>query len=326
MVMESRCEIKFDEKIKDLNSKLLECYKFPLLNFAFIISDVLAENSVFSSKFYFGRSIKSIRKGTNELKELRSRILGTLEEYFLNYEPTLIADAFKERSDEVRKNFIIENFYLKPFLQKLDNYIQKSESILNIRKSHPAANISFWPLFKEGRKQDLAKNNQIAFLWAQTIRKGGVHWRNICNLFAWFLEFLDESNYAEYLHFKRKRKDEDWREYEEYEKEEGISPNYEVLKARYSQIKKTYRYLLHSTSKVLYFSKKNGKHERPLCFANSVVSVEFYKDKIRTIYKMDDKLGVRDVTFQRSGFKQEIKEYDKEDSKKEKNWLLLKIK
>lgn len=325
MYIKNQCEIKIDEDGEDLNHKLLECYGFPLLNFAFIIADVLIGNSVFSDKFYFGRNIKSIRKGTNELKELKERVFDILEDYSLNYEHPLVSNILKKQSDEVLKAIIIENFNLKSFLQKLESRIQQSEFILNIRKTHPVESRIFWPIFKKNRKLDLGKNNQVAFLWAQAINKGGAHWQNISNLFAWFLEFLEESNYAKYLHFKRVRKDEDWIGFEENEKEDEISPNYKVLKVRYSQIKKEYRYLLESTSKLLYFRKKNEKPEKPICFFHPVISVEFYKNKIRTIYQVGDNLSSRDVTFQDNIIEQEIKEYDEKIEQKEMDGLLLKV-
>lgn len=318
-------EIKYDEDSEELNTKLLKNYGFPLLNFAFIIADVLVGNSVFSDKFYFGSNIKSIHEGTNKLKELRKNILDTLEDYSLNYEHPLVSNVLNKQSDDVRKNFIVDSFNLKPFLQKLDSTIQQSEFILNIRKAHPAANRILWPIFKKNRKQDLGKNNQIAFLWAQAIMKDGVHWKTICNLFDWFMEVLEESNYAEYLHFKRVRKPEDFIGEKDNIEENEVSPNYYVLKSRYSQIKKKYRDLLESTSRILYFSKKDGKPESPRCFFHPVISVEFYKNKIRTIYRVGDNLSSRDVTFQDNIIEQEIKEYDEKIEQKEMDGLLLKV-
>lgn len=301
--MRYRFRIKFDMDQDELSNKLKENYRFPLLNFAFVISDVLAENSIFSPTFLFGKKISDIKREIAELKETKSEIKKLVENYLFKFYFPYSAKVLRELSPEKLEKLYISEFKLKPFFNNIDDSIKELEKKINIRKIDPVANITLWPFFRKHRRS-FSFTNQISFLWASVLReKNGIHWANICDLLNWFYEHLEDSTYKSKLCFLRKEKDE----------KVGYP---KVLKNQYRRIKKSYRYQLASSSNHHYFPHKN-KPEKPYLFSNPVISIKFYHNKIKTIYKEKNKLKVRETLFEHSRKKHEIREYEKDEEKKE---------
>lgn len=323
--MRYKFHIENDMEQDELDKKLKEFYRYSLLNFAFVIADVLAENSVFGPTYPFGKKRSDIKREIAEIGEIKSGIIKLLEKYFLKfYSPDSVRVLSKLNPEKMEK-FYISWFKLKPLFNDIDDSIKRLEEMFNLRNIHPPVlsqslvtdavitqaiiTQCFWPFFKKHRRS-FSIANQVSFLLASVMRdKYGIHWRNICDLIYWFMEYLEGSTYVSRLYFRRK-------------KEKTGSPK--VLKNQYKGIKKPYSTLI-STSSGQYFPHKNNRPEKPYLFSNPVISVKFYYNKIKTIYKENDKLKVRQSLLEPDKKEHEIREYEKEEEKKEVSKCVLEI-
>jgi len=129
-------------------------------------------------------------------------------------------------------------------------------------------------------------------------------WKDISNLIFWFLENLKGSSYESILDFPQQ------------------GGNTTVLKNQYQKIKHPFCY---SSSSYRYFPEKNNGPEKPYLFSNPVISVKFYKNKIKTIYRENDKLKVRESLFENDKENNVIREYEKDEEKNESSKLLMEI-
>ncbi len=312
----------------ELDKKLEEYYGYPLLNFAFVIADVFAENSVFNPTFPFGKKRSDIKREIAELGEIKSEIIKLVEKYFLKfYSPDSVRVLSKLNPEKIEK-FYISWFKLKPSFNNIDDSIKRLEEMYNLRNIHPPVATQslvtdavitqalitqgFWPFFKKHRRS-FSIANQVSFLWSPVLRdKNWIHWGNICNLICWFLENLEGSTYESKLDFPHGKE------------EEAIGGNINVLKNQYRRIKKPYSTLI-STSSDQYFPHKNNRPEKPYLFSNPVISVKFYHNKIKAIYKEKDILKVRQTLLKPDRKEHEIREYKKDEEKKETSCQLLEI-
>jgi len=319
--MRYKFEIPYDMDLDELDKNLKKFYKYPLLNFAFVIADVLAENSVFSPAYPFGKKRSDIKREIAEIGEIKSGIIKLLEKYFLKFYSPDSVRVLSNLNPEKMEKFYISWFKLKPLFNDIDNSIKRLEEMFNLRNIHPPVlsqslvtdavitqaiiTQCFWPFFKK-HKRSFSIANQVSFLWSPVLRdKNFIHWRNICNLICWFLENLEGSTYESKLDFPHGKKEAD------------IGGNINVLKNQYRRIKKSYWSIINLHSDTCCFPHKNNRPEKPCLFSNPVISVKFYHNKIKTIYKEKNKLKVRETLFEHSRKKHEIREYEKDEEKKE---------
>ena len=336
------------EKIDILNSrdeldkKLKKLYKYSLLNFAFVIADVLAGNSVFSSTYPFGKKKSKFENEIKELGKIKSKIIKLVEEYIRKFYSSNIVRDLSNLNPEEMEKFYISQFKLKPPFNYIDNTIKKLEEIVNARNVHPnetsqqlinraIINQKFGPSFGKHRRpfnftdqvikkaiinqafwrffirhsRSFKPANQVSFLLAPVMQDENIiHWENICNLICWFLAKLYRSSYESILKFTH----------------EGGDPK--VLKNQYRRIKGFFCY---SSASYEYFPKKNNEPEKPCFLSNPVISVKFYDNKIKTIYKENDKLKVRESRFEHDEEENVIKEYEKDEEENESSNLLMEI-
>jgi len=336
------------EKIDILNSrdeldkKLKKLYKYSLLNFAFVIADVLAGTSVFSSTYPFGKKKSEFENEIKELGKIKSKIIKIVEEYISKFYSSDIVRDLSNLNPEEMEKFYISQFKLKPPFNYIDNTIKKLEEIVNSRnvnlkttsqqlinraiinqKFGPSfgkhrrpfnftdqvikkaiINQAFWRFFIRHRRS-FSPANQVSFLLAPVMKdKNIIHWENIINLICWFLRKLYGSSYESILNFTH----------------DGGDPT--VLKNQYRRIKSLYSTLI-SISSDKYFPHKNNRPEKPYFFLNPVISVKFYKNKIKTIYRENDKLKVRESLFENHKEKNVIREYEKDEEKNESSKFKL---
>jgi len=303
----------------ELDKKLKEFYRYSLLNFAFVIADVLAENSVFSPTYPFGKKKSDIEREIADIGKIKSGIIKQVEEYFLKFYSPDKVRVLSNLNPEKMEKFYISWFKLEPLFNDIDNTIKKLEEIVNFRDVYPyetsqpvitraIINQAFWPYFGRHRRP-FSSANQISFLLAPVMRdKNGIHWINICDLIYWFIEYLKVSTHVSRLYFRRK---------------EEKTGHPKVLKNQYRGIKNPYPTLI-SISSDQYFPHKNNRPEKPYFFSNPVISVKFYDNKIKTIYRRNDKLQVRESRFEHDKENNVIREYEK-DGENETRELLMEI-
>jgi len=327
--MRYKFEIKYDMGKDELDEKLKEYYKYPLLNFAFVIADVFAEKSVFSPKFPVGKKRSDIKNEIVALCGIKSKLMKLVEDYVLKFYSSGSVKVLKNLNPEKRKKFYISEFRLKPTFNYIDDYIKGLEEMIDLHHIHSIDSIHssvddeyiinalivrcFGPFFKK-HKRSFSVPNQVSFLWSPVIRGNKIHWRNICNLICWFLEYLEGSTYKSKLDFPHGKN------------EEKIGANINVLKNQYQRIKEAYSSLIHTSCNLNYFPCKNNKPEKPYLFSEPVISVKYFHNKIKTIFKEKDKLMVRQTTFiEPERREHEIRQYEKDEEKKENSRLILEI-
>ncbi len=169
---------------------------------------------------------------------------------------------------------------------------------------------AYWPFFGRYRRP-FSSANQVSFLLASVMKdKNGIHWKNICNFICWFLANLDGSFYESKLDFPHGKG------------EDSIGGNTIVLKNQYQKIKGLFCY---SKSSDEYFPQKDNRPQKPYLISNPVISVKFYKNKIKTIYRENDKLKVRESLFENDKENNVIREYEKDEEKNESSKPLMEI-
>ena len=298
----------------ELDKELKEFYRYSLLNFAFVIADVLAGNSVFSPTHPFGKKKSEFEREIAELGEIKSEIIKLVEKYIRKFYSPDSVRVLRNLNPEMLKELYILYFKPKLLFNAIDNTIKELEEIVNFRDVYPyktskpvitqaIINQAFWPYFRRHRRP-FSPANQVSFLFSPVMKdQNGIHWINICDLICWFLEKLYSSSYESILNFT----------------DEVCDPP--VLKNQYQKIKGFFSY---SRASYEYFPKKNNRPQKPYLFSNPVISVKFYKNKIKTIYRENDKLKVRESFFENDKEYNVIREYEK-DEENETRELLIEI-
>ncbi|GEM_PF-6007646 len=305
----------------ELDKKLKEFYRYSLLNFAFVIADVLAGNSVFSHTHPFGKKKSEFENEIKELGEIKAEIIKRVEKYIRKFYSPDSVRVLSNLNPEKREKFYISRFKLKPPFNYIDDTIKGLEEIVNFRDVYPYETSqpvitqalitqAYWPFFGRYRRP-FSSANQVSFLLASVMKdKNGIHWKNICNFICWFLANLDGSFYESKLDFPHGKG------------EDSIGGNTIVLKNQYQKIKGLFCY---SKSSDEYFPQKDNRPQKPYLISNPVISVKFYKNKIKTIYRENDKLKVRESLFENDKENNVIREYEKDEEKNESSKPLMEI-
>lgn len=315
--------INIEEIDKDeLNEKLIEKYGFPLLNFASVISDVIAEHSIFR-KTINGKRVSDIKREIEELSKIKQGVIDKLKAYFFKYYPPDFYKSLIKINPEQRKIFFISEFKLMPFFDSINKLIKSLKALENALKFKPDSTMVLWPDFK-GEKRSFSFANQISFFWVSVIRdKNGIHWQSILDLISWFLENLEDSTYESKLDFPHGKE------------EKEIGGNIDVLKNQYQKIKIQYFFPIILSYKYIHFPIKRANPlfpmgseidlNDPLKGRMPVISIKFYKNKIKTIFKENNNLKVRETVFEKNKPTSEIRNYHQEEEKLEGENLLLEI-
>lgn len=309
-------QIKIESSQEELEKDLKEYYGPSLVNFAYVIADVLAEETIFTKKVY-GRKISDIKKEREDLISIKEELLKSLKSYTAKYFHPDLFKTQKKTSFKIQNEFYINEFRLKPFFNWIDECIKKLEKMMNIFEQKPDSGFIPWPDFKPD-KRPFSYANQIAFLWSSALYdKNGIHWANICNLISWFLECLEDTSYKEKLYFGRK---------------DEISGYPRVVKNQYQKIKKSYSFFMLLASCLIYFPFKKEKPLYPkatgiykLGEGYQVISVKFYKRKIKTIFDEDGKLKTRETLLEKDKYHSIIRVYDQDEEDSEGDKLLLEV-
>lgn len=120
--------IKKDEDKDRLDNDLKREYKFRLLNFASVVADVLAENTIFCKKIG-GKKKSEITDEIEKLERIKQKLLEELTDYFFYYRlknyPEFITKELKESADKEGPKFYISIFKLEPFFSEVNNHIEE---------------------------------------------------------------------------------------------------------------------------------------------------------------------------------------------------------
>ena len=329
-------EIYFDEDQEKLSRLLKKRYGYPLLNFANVIADVLADDTIFT-KTIGGRGYKSIKTELDSLKQIKMNLFKSLEKHFSLYMPKIYDKEFQRLNDDLKEQFFSIGFKLKPFLDELAVFINPLERLIGPYKNKPE--LISWP-DKTKSSRAFSCVNQISFIWAQIMFSGclrktpdsipnikefvtkyplkfQIHWGKISNLLLWFHEHLRNASYFKKLFFGNKAE---------------FTGNLAILKNQYENIKKKYIWLLMISRLYSYFPPTKiplipeGKWD----FSSEpkgkpIISVVFYNKKIEKIIKDNEKLLVKEISFIKGKPYSIIREYVQADKKEDKNKLLLRI-
>ncbi len=309
----------YDMDQDKLSAQLQKDYKYPLLNFSFVVEDVLSGIPIFS-KSIAEKKISEIMHEIQDLKKIRQDILERLDTYVIAHFPSDLLEYLKNSPPGIRKIFLIEKFGLGSFLENTGRRLKLLEKVIN----------EFRPIFKRGSKkpeflpyiQPIGNAYQIYFLWASVMYKNErVQWQDIQNVHTWLLEALKKSTYVSKIDFPPKKG------------EKNVGGNIKVLKNEYRNFKVTYE--LHPLLlPLIYFPRRTTQPFIPKAGFKDfespsghhpVISIKFYKDKIKTIFDEDGKLKARETIFEKKQCRSIIRDYRQEEEKSEKDKLLLEV-
>lgn len=313
--MRYKFEIRSDMEKDELSKELEDNYGYPLLNFAYVIAEVLAENTVFI-KTIDGRKISDIKKDVNDLKKIKQKLIKSLDDYCDKYYKPYNYYSLIKNNPEFKKVLYSSAFKLEAFFGIIDEDIKQKKERINEYVRKPTFPFPWPDSTKSSRAISYA--NQVSFLWSSSLHKGDIHWRNICDLILWFLEYLKDSIYGPKLFFKRK---------------EEITGYPKVLKNQYRRIKLLYMFPLMISSQYIHFPIEVEKPVYPkeqIFFSDPkkaclVISVEFYKKKIKTIFKEENKLKVKETIFKQGKPYSKIRDYEEREEQEDADNLLLDI-
>lgn len=295
----------------ELNKELQEQYKYPLLNFAFVIAEVLDGLPPFS-KIILGRKITAMKKEIDDLEIIKQRVIKDLESHAKKHFQSDISDDY---TIEVLKMLLIQHLNLTPFFESINNFKGVLDEFKPLFKRGPLTS-EFLPL-----SQPISCAYQISFLWAIVMSNKYVHWLNIQSFLAWFLYHFDGSAYEKKLEFPREKDGK------------KIGANIDILKNAYMGFKSLYGFhsLLYrliyfpSRTKRPFFPKPGAKDIEEPEGHFPIISIKFYKNKIKTILEVEGKLKVRETKFERGKPESAIRDYEKREEKKDGSALLLEI-
>ena len=329
----------FDMALKDLDEKLKEIYGFPLLNFAYVIADVLAEDTIFI-KTIGGRSYKSMKSEIERLQHIKSDLIKNLERHFTKYLPSIYDQKFKNLNSKNKEAFFLVGFKLKPFFDTLNRFIRPLEKRMKVLENIP---LSFFRLPDRTKTPTtFSYANQISFLWSLKIsslhkeepihqiksrrdlfnvafpEKLKIHWTKIIDLINWFNQKLKKATYKKKLYFHRK--------------EDEITGHPKVLKNQFEAIRGQYITLIliesfykyfPSTSNAFWLDETIDIYSSPK--GKPIIAIKFYKNKIKTIFKDMDKLSVRETSFEKGKPISVFRDYVYEEEQPDRKNLLLEI-
>ena len=322
--MRYKFEIKFDMDKDELNQRLKENYGYSLINFAYVIADVLAEDTIFN-KTISGRKLSDIKEEIETLKKIKRIVIKSLDNYFIKYYDPDFPHSKIENYPELKEMLYGYNFKLEQFFNYVDNLIKPKKEIIDMHDKE----VPFpWP-GKSKYTRPFSNANQISLLWSRAMRspvlnkkKFHIQWANICNLISWFIESLEGSSYVSKLYFRRK---------------EEIAGYPKVLKNLYRKIINVYGIPLVISEMYIYFPYGDRKPLIP-CektdFSDSiakgypVTSIKFYENNIKTIFKKNGKLIVRETLIEKSKvykYYSQEQNYDEDEEHKDVDKLLLNI-
>jgi hypothetical protein len=201
----------------DLDRDLRRDYAFSLLNFAAVIADVLAESSIFSMNIW-SIAKKDVKNKYLELTKIKKKII------YLSKDPKL--QSFSNTREDLSKLASSIDKTAKAFL-KVNRAID--ECMLTPRR--------------QVKPRLIKKSNQVGLLCASAMRgkNNSIHWKNIQNLFNWFLEHLQGADY--------------------FAREELT--DIAALKIQYYRAKKRYPPAVHALCSLNYFPFWNNKYHKP---------------------------------------------------------------
>ena len=347
-MMRYKYRISTDENQKDVENFLKMDYSFPLLNFALVVADVLAEKSDLSLQGGL-RKEEEISKELANVEQYKKTIQlqtkDVAEKYIIPKYPRIIQKEIRAKvdSDGIRS--------LAPILVILENRIEELKDELKNQKELekvPIAIRESLPLALHiGKKSELSYTNQISFLWASVLRDKGpksvwrkvnkisiksnsikpkesqginrkIHWLIISDLIEWFRVHLCEEYYQRNI--KQIARDK-W------------SGQIDSLKRFYRRkIREGNELLLKSSSLMTYFPEWGGIQHNPNLFAQDadglrrlfpVVEIKFYPEKMLTVFQMDNVIKARETFFQEDDPKSIIRDYERNEKETSKPLLCV---
>ena len=289
-----------------------EHYGFSLINFANVIADVLAERTIFSQSRYCKSVYNKLQREMDALNDVKKLLLRKLKKYlsiFLENRETKDGIQLDQLSDDE----IVDYFGLREFFNRID-CIKKNPEEENIFSRLLVTSSYHKELFLKSRKP-ITPINQLVNFFAMVIFKPKIliepdgrvtrastkiDWEDISTLLTWFYQKLEKSVYGKKLSFQRKHDFSGWPD---------------TLKVQYSKIGKNYRPALIGYCINDYFPKEKGP---------SIISIAFYRKRIKKIFQGDQGLIVLEYIFG-EGRPLEIKrEYSAEkDNRDEKGRILV---
>lgn len=307
----------YDMDQSEIDTQLKQDFRYPLLNYGFVIVNVLDGLTVFS-KAVRGKKISDFINERDDLKKIRNNILKIMGRHSKKHQTEDVLKLYEKMSPPTQKLFLIEAFDMGSFFKLTNERIELCQTIIDklkppLRKVFK--NPEFLPLF-----QPISNVNQIIYLWAEVMQKSGdIHWQDIINVHAWFIDSLEGAHYLRELDYPTRKK------------EIGVGGNINVLKNGYKSFKYTYGvntflYRLNYfpfDAKRPYFLNPNADNSLTSDGQFPIKSVRFYEDRVKTIFKDDRKIKVRETIFEHNKSTTSSRDYKK--NYKEKSKLLLSI-
>jgi hypothetical protein len=297
-------------------------FGYRLINFANVIADVLAENTIFSYVRQYSSVVKKIRREIDALKSIKIVLLQKLRKYFVILQDNrAVAEII--HIDQISDDEIIDNFGLRAFHDEIGSKILEREE--EISKIMPLVTSSYHrDLFLKSRKP-ITPVNQLVYFFSMVMFKPDilfepdgrvtratykVKWEDMITLLTWFGGKLNKSVYVKKLYFKRK---------------DDISGWPDTLKVQYSRIGKKFRPALIKYCTNYYFPKgatpfllDNYSNDNVMHAPWPIMSVVFYRNRIIKKVKGDNGLKVLEYRFDKGkpkeifrGSSQEIGDNDK---------------
>lgn len=315
--MRYKSPYQYDMDQSEIDTQLKQDFWYPLLNYGFVIARVLEGLPVFS-KAVGGKKISDFLNEINNLKKIRGDVLKILGSHSKKHHPENVQELYEKMTPPTQKLFLIEAFDMGPFFKSTNERIELCQGVIEELKP-PLRKVfktrEFLPLF-----QPISNVNQIIYLWAEVMKiSGEIHWQDIINLHMWFLDSLEGAHYLKKLDYPRRKK------------QKWIGGNINVLRNGYKSFKLTYgvntflfrlRYFPFEAKRP-YFLKPNADNSFAPEDQFPIKSVRFYEDRIKTIFKDDRKLKVRETIFKHNKSKTSFGDYEKDS--KEKSKLLLAV-
>ena len=244
----------------ELKNALEQNYDFSLLNYASVIADVLAGDTILTRNVAGWRKIDFDARQEFLKREIK-HIEEVLETKLFGWDPDIeerlrkISKAFKEIMDKYKTavDTFVENFPM-PYMQ--------------------------------GRQRAFGKAYQIGILWASGLinKNDKPLWQEIATLFLFFVKFLKDTSYFKIL---------------ELVETEYLKNLYYKLIKKYSLALKMFPKIYYfpffggkpHSPNVTETLRDKGMFARP------IISISFYEKKITTVFESDKKQMKRETSF-----------------------------
>lgn len=239
-------------------------FKYSLLNFAAVIAEVLAGSSPLNKDIPGFKRI--------DIKDTRNIIVKIVKEC-----KRLSSDPVIKLFSEIGPQFKSHSETIEQTLKELD---ERVEMVVGC------------PLYPglDKKPRAIKKINQIAILWIPglTDKKQKIHWEELVELFYWFEKRLRNAVYFADVN------------------PACLKPK--ALQTLNARIRRNRELLLGFSSSLhgvpdVWQNRPliRVSHEDSRLFGFPINSIEFYPDRIRTLFEMDEGTFVRETVFRKSG-------------------------